>query len=1076
VRLHFPGTGVWEDYFYPVSDFVPGDRSCQAKPYVTLALKQITPGIHGFATWAPRCWRYHYLPDYRTQLHIPLHEWLQPNVALGAAVVRRFIRLLPPLEEGAARVNPSCHRDEACLGLHIRHSDKASGRRVLEVEEFLPYAAAFVQEGGAHIYVATDSTAVLAEIRSTWPPEIRDKVRTMGDDIVRSSNATAVFDMGSHDRTNREILTEIAALAACQFLIHGLSAVSDSVLWMNSDLYAASVNLEVPEHMNVGTFATLVQMAARGVNQSHWPGPEGSPPGTRRADWWQATEKRPHDSLRRQPTHQACQGMQGVLHIASVAPEATTAGSFFTDIVNQLLLAERSSLVPYIHLAPDTERIYDERIHGKEEGPSYSLAIDDQTSQGVFKGDFVLSADGENAKSFKSVGNGIWDSYLDPVSDFIPGDTSCIGKKLTTLTASEIQSLSLLPESVRAWHYDFIPEDSWPVETSAETDSFAEMRQRGSEVVRKYFHVAPYIRDRAKEVNPISMGETCLAVHLRHAATGKYREKRGVRQYISYMTAFLDAGGSWIYLSTDSSTSLDQVEKKIPERIKSHIRSQGSSVVRRSHKWPTDMIGDHHRVNAEALVDITAMSQCQMLLYTSATVPEAAIYMNPSLHKSSVNLEKKHLSNLTSPDAFGDLAQNIVSTRKASIAPQNKMLDATETAGVLAENISVITDEEGETHVLTERLSNATIVKFDTPRQCKSNALVYLAQKNHSSYKRDSYGKLIESIQLLRKNYLSINDHADNLDIFIFHTSDFDEDDLRELEEQFDDSMPGIVRLVDLTGSTYWRRPSHLEHDNPNSWNAYPLFSEGYRRMIHFFAIDIWQFFADYSKMTGCDYRYVMRLDEDSFIHSPINYDIFDLMKSKEYVYGFRMCSYEMHIIRNIWQVYGHKHRDFVPQRQIDYKMCGFYNNFFVADVQFFLSEPVQSFLQFVRGKGSMYRRRLGDLLVHSAAVYGFANPARIHRFLDFTYEHGTVDGTTGCLMWGGMQAGYTDANASNAVGDYYERRVLGRNCTVDANILLESDLSPTYSHVPEEHRGSVALHTITAGLAELPNKGILSG
>eukprot|EP00977_Amphora_coffeiformis_P002451 scaffold456_cov171-Amphora_coffeaeformis.AAC.18 len=53
---HFPGTGVWGHYFEPINDFVPGDKSCEKLPYVTLTLKQITPGIHGFAPWAPRCW------------------------------------------------------------------------------------------------------------------------------------------------------------------------------------------------------------------------------------------------------------------------------------------------------------------------------------------------------------------------------------------------------------------------------------------------------------------------------------------------------------------------------------------------------------------------------------------------------------------------------------------------------------------------------------------------------------------------------------------------------------------------------------------------------------------------------------------------------------------------------------------------------------------------------------------------------------------------------------------------------------------------------------------------------------
>ena len=157
--------------------------------------------------------------------------------------------------------------------------------------------------------------------------------------------------------------------------------------------------------------------------------------------------------------------------------------------------------------------------------------------------------------------------------------------------------------------------------------------------------------------------------------------------------------------------------------------------------------------------------------------------------------------------------------------------------------------------------------------------------------------------------------------------------------------------------------------------------------------------------------------------------------------------------------------------------MCGFYNNFFVADIQFFLSSGVQKFLRFVDRRGAIYRRRLGDLLIHSTAVYAFANESSIHRFLDFTYEHGTVNSTSQCLLWGGIQAGYNDQNSSATVGDYYQRLLVDRNCHASAQMVFENDLSPTYQHaIPPRYRGELSLHTVTAGLVELSEKGILSG
>ena len=156
--------------------------------------------------------------------------------------------------------------------------------------------------------------------------------------------------------------------------------------------------------------------------------------------------------------------------------------------------------------------------------------------------------------------------------------------------------------------------------------------------------------------------------------------------------------------------------------------------------------------------------------------------------------------------------------------------------------------------------------------------------------------------------------------------------------------------------------------------------------------------------------------------------------------------------------------------------MCGFYNNFFVADLEFFQSPNVTAFLRFIDRQGHIFRRRLGDLMIHSMAVYAFAPPERIHRFLDFTYEHSTRNKTDGCVVWGGIQAGYNDENASSTLEAFYEDQALDRGCPVQSEFLGEADLSPTYARRERPTTSPLSLHTITAGAVELPNKGILSG
>ncbi len=114
--------------------------------------------------------------------------------------------------------------------------------------------------------------------------------------------------------------------------------------------------------------------------------------------------------------------------------------------------------------------------------------------------------------------------------------------------------------------------------------------------------------------------------------------------------------------------------------------------------------------------------------------------------------------------------------------------------------------------------------------------------------------------------------------------------------------------------------------------------------------------------------------------------------------------------------------------------------------------------------------------MIHSLAVYAFSRPEKIHRFLDFTYEHSTVDKKTGCVIWGGIQAGYNDANSSNTIQTYMDEKVIGKGCSANITFPSQDDLSPTYQHLPAALNGKVHLETVMAGKVELPGKGLLSG
>ena len=1088
-QIQLTGTGIWGHYFEPVSSFVPGDTSCENKLYVTIGVDDmylVIPGLHGYATTSVRCWRYDFLPDYVSQPHLSMFRWLTPQRQRAANIVQKYFRFRPYLLHRAQTMNPNCSMNKnPCLGLHIRHSDKSAGRRVLAVSEFLPFCEQFAENGGKQIYLATDSVLVLKEIHETWPQHIVSMIRSTSD-MVRSSDTTAVFDMASHHRTNQEVLVEIIALSTCQFMIHGHSAVSEAAIWMNYDtLHHTSVNLEDDDHIDLNQFKVLMKNAIDDtVPKSHWPQP------IRTEDLWPPS-KDSGSTLRLSPNHRACDGYDGVLLISSVGRTSNTGPAFFTFILNQLLYAERYNLKPYIHLNPSSSStIYDPKVHNVTSneqqhsdfsmlyGTSVSLLPLDGIAEFVVP-DRPILQDHQVQREFKLYsGNGIWNTYFQPVSDFVPGDQSCMNKPLIEMNEmTTTRGLKLFsPWSIKAWRYDGITDkivrgNDAKLTLQSMKHWLTPMRRKASTLVQKYFKFQPYIMHRANKVNPdlgTGTNRYCLGVHLRLSdKNGKYRRIVKATEYLPYMEAFVKGGGRDIYIASDTQRPLQYMFKHFPKNVTDLIRTQGDHIVRSTTgEWPTHILDDHHRVNSETLVDIVALSKCSILLHGYSTVSEAAIYINPSLHNNSVNLEEPQ--GRMTPHGLEMLTRYISGIDKTLQLPPKD-----NTAAVLPLEAPTIVHRDP----VIVRQSDAI------PVTCRTNAIVYLAQKVHSTYGRDSYSKLLRSLELLSKNYLSINNHMNNTDIFIFHTGDFNQSDVTILEEHLGistgSSYRGIVHLVDISGTTFWTRPQANMNDDPaKDWYAYPLFSEGYRRMMHFFAIDLWDFFVNYNEQYHCKYRYLLRLDEDSYIHSPIEYDVFDHARTNQYVYGYRMCAYEMKVTQRMSTMWRRRYPKFIPRREFSLDMCGFYNNFFVADLHFFVSPAVTQFLRFIDKQGHIYRRRLGDLMIHSMAVYWFAPKQHIHRFLDFTYEHGTFNETNGCLLWGGIQAGYNDPDALTTISNFNKTIVIDRRCDVNTSILTQADLSPSYNHLPTITSGDhVSLLTITAGNVELPaGRGLLSG
>ena len=349
-------------------------------------------------------------------------------------------------------------------------------------------------------------------------------------------------------------------------------------------------------------------------------------------------------------------------------------------------------------------------------------------------------------------------------------------------------------------------------------------------------------------------------------------------------------------------------------------------------------------------------------------------------------------------------------------------------------------------------------------------AIVYLVQLKHSSYARESsqLGVLQESLTLLHRHFNARFGH----DVLLFHTGDFDDADTQRRALAPIGNAASHVRF-ERVPAEHWSLPPRLATANKSRWYEYPRYSLGYRHMIRWFTIGLW------STLERLQYTHVMRMDDDSKLLSPISYDLFSFMASKQLDFGFRLASYEsgfdgerfhnfirrflVHSCRNATRIAraastsslaaaSHcaechpawlldtcgKHatiRDFSLKRCGE--LFGMYNNFFISRVGFWRSANVQRFLRYVDQSGYIYSRRYGDLQLQSIAVQIYAKKERVHMFDDFTYQHGTTmkrskyleqqpqrqpaqpppaNASDECINFGGIAAGTNDTNGYQSV------------------------------------------------------------
>jgi alpha 1,2-mannosyltransferase len=312
-------------------------------------------------------------------------------------------------------------------------------------------------------------------------------------------------------------------------------------------------------------------------------------------------------------------------------------------------------------------------------------------------------------------------------------------------------------------------------------------------------------------------------------------------------------------------------------------------------------------------------------------------------------------------------------------------------------------------------------------------AIVYLAQNStrDTQYGRDSRTLLEQSLDLLYKNYNNRFKH----DILIFHEGDFKPKDQEEVAKGRKEIQFQLIHFA---------IPDFLpKGEVPEIWGEEhgARYGMGHRHMIRFYAVSLFHI------LNELGYDWFFRMDDDSFIHSPIEYNLFEFMVKNGYEYGYRVdvrdaetsahgfgeavlayvkaaklsptflqerlhpAPLKVHL-KNLIKAYlmkvsPNKRYKLIPS--FEYDLWGYYNNFFITPISFWMRKDVQEFINHFDRLGGWYKYRWNDLIFQSAAVQIFLPREKLYKFTDWTYEHATIK--QGKLFWGGIYAGDKDKN-----------------------------------------------------------------
>lgn len=195
--------------------------------------------------------------------------------------------------------------------------------------------------------------------------------------------------------------------------------------------------------------------------------------------------------------------------------------------------------------------------------------------------------------------------------------------------------------------------------------------------------------------------------------------------------------------------------------------------------------------------------------------------------------------------------------------------------------------------------------------------------------------------------------------------------------------------------------PDHVSQDPSLYTVSLSQFPIGYRHMCRFHSGEI------YRHSSLMQYDWYMRLDSDSFILSPVDFDIFDHMEENGYEYSYMETEIDepQFVVEELWDTT----KRFIAENRISMEYLNsrlkngewdntmFYTNFEAAKFSLFRGDYMK-YYEFLDKTGNMYYKRWGDAPIHWLGVRMFLPDDKIWCVKNIAYQHGSFIRNAKCI------------------------------------------------------------------------------